>query len=190
MGLLGLLVLFSVVLLLYLLSIDHALAKECSNHIHPQLSSHTFRYHLLKSNNETFNHQFLSPYPSSSRKILSEKGEMVGKVPKNLGEFSGSRGFLKQVELNHVRLEPNSLHGHAQQTNLEYLLLLDVDSLVWSFRNTAGLSSPGVAYGGWEAPDCELRGHFVGNYIIFYSFYGNYILFFYCYMLFFYCPYE
>ncbi|KAL8128013.1 hypothetical protein AgCh_014806 [Apium graveolens] len=69
---------------------------------------------------------------------------------KNLGEFSGSRDFLKQVELKDVRLEPNSIHGHAQQTNLGYLLLLDVDRLVWSFRKTAGLSTLGVAYGVWE----------------------------------------
>ena len=39
---------------------------------------------------------------------------------------------------------------------------LDVDSLIWSFRKTAGLSTPGTPYGGWEAPDVELRGHFVG----------------------------
>ncbi|KAL8103986.1 hypothetical protein AgCh_028272 [Apium graveolens] len=80
---------------------------------------------------------------------------------KNLGEFSGSRDFLKQVELKDVRLEPNSIHGHAQQTNLEYLLLLDVERLVWSFRKTAGLSTLGVAYGVWEAPDCELHGHII-----------------------------
>ncbi|KAL8091931.1 hypothetical protein AgCh_034269 [Apium graveolens] len=85
---------------------------------------------------------------------------------KNLGEFSGSRDFLKQVELKDVRLEPKSIHGHAQQTNLEYLLLLDVDRLVWSFRKTAGLSTPGVAYGVWEAPDCELHGHIVGLKVI------------------------
>ncbi|KAK4407380.1 hypothetical protein Sango_0319000 [Sesamum angolense] len=35
--------------------------------------------------------------------------------------------------LNDVRLDPSSLHGQAQQTNLEYLLMLDVDRLVWSF---------------------------------------------------------
>lgn len=165
MGLLGLFSQLSrVVLSLYILSLDHVLAKECSNHIHPQLSSHSFRYYLLKSNNGTFNDEIFSPI---SRKILSEKGEMdwimmYGKTKKNLGEFSASQGFLKPVELKDVRLEPNSIYGHAQQTNLEYLLLLDVDRLVWSFRNTAGLSTPAVAYGGWEAPDCELRGHFVG----------------------------
>lgn len=171
MGLLGFfnpMIMYCVLIsmLLYISLSDYALAKECSNHIHPQLSSHTFRYQLFKSNNQTLKNQIFSSYGSISRKILSEKGEfgsiMMDKKIKNLGEFGGSGNFLKEVELKDVRLEPNSIHGHAQQTNLEYLLLLDVDRLVWSFRKTAGLSTPGVAYGGWEAPDCELRGHFVG----------------------------
>ncbi|KAJ0948877.1 putative beta-L-arabinofuranosidase, GH127 [Helianthus annuus] len=59
-------------------------------------------------------------------------------------------------------ITPESTHGQAQQTNLDYLLMLDVDSLVWSFRNTAGLPTVGTAYGGWESSDQELRGHFVG----------------------------
>lgn len=160
-------ILFTV--LLCLSSFDYASSKECSNHIHPQLSSHSFRYQLLKSNNQTLKNESFLPFDSTRRKILIEKGEndliMMYKKMKNLGEFSTSRGGLKEVELKDVRLEPNSIHGHAQQTNLEYLLLLDVDRLVWSFRKTAGLSTPGVAYGGWEAPDCELRGHFVGHYL-------------------------
>lgn len=40
--------------------------------------------------------------------------------------------------------------------------MLDVDSLAWSFRKAAGLDAPGDYYGGWERPDSELRGHFVG----------------------------
>ncbi|XP_059665214.1 uncharacterized protein LOC132311345 isoform X2 [Cornus florida] len=53
----------------------------------------------------------------------------------------------------------------AQQTNLEYMLVLDVDRLVWSFRKTAGLPTPGEPHGGWEDPNTELRGHFVGHYL-------------------------
>ncbi|CAL5344594.1 unnamed protein product [Camellia sinensis] len=56
--------------------------------------------------------------------------------------------FLKEVSLHDMRLDPESKHGEAQQTNLEYLLMLDVDSLVWSFRKTAGLPTPGKGYGG------------------------------------------
>jgi len=70
--------------------------------------------------------------------------------------------FLSEASLHDVRLEPGSLYWQAQQTNLEYLLLLDVDRLVWSFRKQVGLTAPGTPYGGWEGPDVQLRGHFVG----------------------------
>lgn len=46
-----------------------------------------------------------------------------------------------------------------------YLLMLDPDSLLWSFRRTAGLPSPGKPYTGWESPESELRGHFVGHFL-------------------------
>lgn len=80
---------------------------------------------------------------------------------------TGSTPFLEEVSLHDVRLDPDgdAAYGRAQQTNLEYLLLLDVDRLVWSFRSQAGLPAPGTPYGGWEKPDSELRGHFVGHYL-------------------------
>lgn len=152
------------------------LGKECTN-TPPVLSSHTLRYELLSSKNESwkeemFSHYHLTPTDDSTwsnllpRKMLSEENEfswaMMYKTMKNPGEFKMSGGFLKEVSLHDVRLDPSSLHWQAQQTNLEYLLMLDVDSLVWSFRKTAGLPTPGKAYGGWEDPTCELRGHFVG----------------------------
>lgn len=80
----------------------------------------------------------------------------------------GAVPFLEEVSLHDVRLDPdgdNAVYGRAQRTNLEYLLLLDVDRLVWSFRSQAGLPAPGNPYGGWEKPDSELRGHFVGTYV-------------------------
>jgi hypothetical protein len=70
--------------------------------------------------------------------------------------------FLSEASLHDVRLEPGTVYWQAQQTNLEYLLLLDADSLVWSFRTQAGLQAAGKPYGGWEGPSVELRGHFVG----------------------------
>ena len=33
------------------------------------------------------------------------------------------------------------------------------------FRVNAGLASSAEPLGGWERPDCELRGHFVGHYL-------------------------
>ncbi|KAJ4979732.1 hypothetical protein NE237_010512 [Protea cynaroides] len=170
-------------LIISIFSSGFVYGKECTN-VPPQLSSHTYRYEILSSKNETwreevFSHYHLIPTDDSAwanllpRKILKEDGDelswaMMYRGMKlsdkfNVPQEAGS--FLREVSLHDVRLDPNSQHGRAQLTNLEYLLMLDVDSLVWSFRKTAGLPTPGTPYGGWEDPTCELRGHFVGHYM-------------------------
>jgi len=53
----------------------------------------------------------------------------------------------------------------AQQRGLDYLLSLDPDRLLHSFRLNAGLPTTARPYGGWEAPDVELRGHSLGHYL-------------------------
>ncbi|KAI9398639.1 hypothetical protein POPTR_003G206000v4 [Populus trichocarpa] len=153
------------------------ISKECTN-IPTQLSSHSFRYELLSSQNETwkeemFEHYHLIPTDDSAwssllpRKILREEDEHSWEMMyRNLkSPLKSSGNFLNEMSLHNVRLDPSSIHWKAQQTNLEYLLMLDVNNLVWSFRKTAGSSTPGKAYGGWEKPDSELRGHFVGHYL-------------------------
>ncbi|PYX88223.1 MAG: Tat pathway signal protein, partial [Acidobacteria bacterium] len=35
-----------------------------------------------------------------------------------------------------------------------------------SFKTTAGLPSSAEPLGGWEKPDCELRGHFNGGHYL------------------------
>lgn len=54
---------------------------------------------------------------------------------------------------------------HAQDLDGAYLLSLDTDRLVRNFLVNAGLPTDAKPLGGWEAPDCELRGHFVGHYL-------------------------
>ncbi|KAM5582607.1 hypothetical protein ABKV19_002834 [Rosa sericea] len=158
--------------------------KECTNTVHPGMASHTLRFALLSSNNESLKKEMFSHYhvtPSDDiawlnllpRKILREEDEyewsvMYRKMKNAAGGSEAPGGFLKEVSLHDVRLDPTSQHGKAQQTNLEYLLMLDSDSLVWSFRKTAGLKTPGAPYdaeGSWEASTGELRGHFVGHYL-------------------------
>ncbi|GJM97982.1 hypothetical protein PR202_ga14952 [Eleusine coracana subsp. coracana] len=92
---------------------------------------------------------------------------LKGQHQQQLGVASAAgQAFLEEVSLQDVRLdEDDAVYGRAQRTNLEYLLLLDVDRLVWSFRTQAGLPAPGNPYGGWERADVELRGHFVGHYL-------------------------
>lgn len=66
--------------------------------------------------------------------------------------------------LDAVRLLPSPF-ADAQEANRAYLHRLAADRLVHNFRLTAGLPSKAEPLGGWEKPDCELRGHFVGHYL-------------------------
>ncbi|HTS12677.1 MAG TPA: beta-L-arabinofuranosidase domain-containing protein [Candidatus Limnocylindrales bacterium] len=53
----------------------------------------------------------------------------------------------------------------AAQINEEWLESVPVDRLVHNFRVNANLSSSAEPLGGWEAPDCELRGHYTGHFL-------------------------
>jgi uncharacterized protein len=64
-----------------------------------------------------------------------------------------------------VRLRSGPLK-EMQERNRVYLFMLPNDRLLHCFRLTAGKSSTAQALGGWEAPDCELRGHFAGGHYL------------------------
>jgi DUF1680 family protein len=66
--------------------------------------------------------------------------------------------------MTEVRLGPG-MFKDAQQANLGFLTRLDADRLLHNFRVNAGLPSSAKPLGGWEKPDCELRGHFVGHFL-------------------------
>lgn len=53
----------------------------------------------------------------------------------------------------------------AMRRDAEYLLDLEPDRLLHTFRLNAGLPSSAEPLGGWEEPKCELRGHFLGHYL-------------------------
>jgi len=73
---------------------------------------------------------------------------------------------LQPFALDKVALEPGSLLDRKQQVNNDYLLFLDPDSLLYIFRNTSGLDTKGASpFGGWEDPNCLLRGHFAGHWL-------------------------
>jgi hypothetical protein len=54
---------------------------------------------------------------------------------------------------------------HAMELDQKYLLLLDTDRLLHTFRLNAGLPSSAKPLGGWEEPKGELRGHSIGHYM-------------------------
>jgi uncharacterized protein len=66
--------------------------------------------------------------------------------------------------MNQVRLSAGPFH-EAQEANRAYLRRLEADRLIHNFRVNAGLTSSAAPLGGWEKPDCELRGHFTGHFL-------------------------
>ncbi|MGB6783986.1 MAG: glycoside hydrolase family 127 protein, partial [Terracidiphilus sp.] len=63
-----------------------------------------------------------------------------------------------------VRLLP-SFWKETMELNRSYLYSLPNDRLAHNFRVTAGIASDADPLGGWERPDCELRGHYIGHYL-------------------------
>ena len=53
----------------------------------------------------------------------------------------------------------------AMERDRKYLHDLDADRLLHTWRVTAGLASHAVPLGGWERPDCQVRGHTLGHYL-------------------------
>ena len=102
------------VLILLLLSLlwGCVVCKQCTNAL-TGLSSHTFRYELLKSTNETwkeemFSHYHLTPTDDAAwlnllpRKMLREEEEfdwvMMYRKIKYQGGIKADGGFLKEVQ--------------------------------------------------------------------------------------------
>ncbi|HET9305538.1 MAG TPA: beta-L-arabinofuranosidase domain-containing protein, partial [Candidatus Sulfotelmatobacter sp.] len=54
----------------------------------------------------------------------------------------------------------------AMEADRQFLRSLPPDRLLHTFRLNAGLSSSAEPLGGWEKPDCELRGHYAGGHYL------------------------
>jgi DUF1680 family protein len=67
---------------------------------------------------------------------------------------------LKQVRLGYG---PCKI---AREADRQFLRSLPPDRLLHTFRTNAGLASSVPPLGGWEAPDCELRGHYAGGHYL------------------------
>ncbi|MDB4913978.1 MAG: hypothetical protein JWM95_1622 [Gemmatimonadetes bacterium] len=66
--------------------------------------------------------------------------------------------------LSQVRLRAGIQHT-ALMKNRAFMMDMDPDRLLHTFRINAGLVSKAKPIGGWEAPENELRGHFTGHYL-------------------------
>jgi uncharacterized protein len=54
----------------------------------------------------------------------------------------------------------------AMEADRRYLRSLPPERLVYSFQVTAGRATSANPLGGWESPDCELRGHYAGGHYL------------------------
>lgn len=54
----------------------------------------------------------------------------------------------------------------AMEADRKYLHSLPPDRLLHTFRINAKIASSAQPLGGWEAPDCELRGHYAGGHYL------------------------
>jgi DUF1680 family protein len=70
----------------------------------------------------------------------------------------------KPFPMPQVRLLP-SFWKDTMEINRSWLYSLPNDRLAYNFRVTAGIPTDADPLGGWEAPDGELRGHYVGHYM-------------------------
>lgn len=65
-----------------------------------------------------------------------------------------------------VELLPGSVFYNAEQRDLEVLLRVDPDQLLYNFRTAAGLDTKKAPpMTGWDSPECQLRGHTTGHYL-------------------------
>ena len=67
--------------------------------------------------------------------------------------------------LNQVKLLDGPFKKQMDINN-RWLIDLPSDRLLHTFRTNAGISSKAEPLGGWEKPDCELRGHLVGGHYL------------------------
>lgn len=72
--------------------------------------------------------------------------------------------MYQNIDLRNVVLEDSEFKKRRDLVK-KYVKELDVERLMHNFKVNAGLESNAEPYGGWEAPDCGIRGHFVGHYL-------------------------
>ena len=82
--------------------------------------------------------------------------------------------MLKPAEKGSVKILPG-VFRERMDVNRQYLLELDANCLLQNFYLEAGIILPGLQvvdnpetanlHWGWEAPPCQLRGHFLGHWI-------------------------
>jgi uncharacterized protein len=96
--------------------------------------------------------------------VLAVCGSVLAQTTSHLPADNSAPVKAWPFGLKQVRLL-DSPFREAMRRNETYLLSLEPDRLLHMFRVTSGLPSTAKPYGGWEAPEIELRGHSLGHYL-------------------------
>ncbi|HEY2975557.1 MAG TPA: beta-L-arabinofuranosidase domain-containing protein [Pyrinomonadaceae bacterium] len=97
---------------------------------------------------------------SISTHTMLARAEVLGQPKKQKSAITRAQPF----DLKEIRLLEGPFKD-AMQRDQKFILQLDPDRLLHNFRVNAGLPSTAKPLGGWEAPNIEIRGHFVGHYL-------------------------
>ena len=98
---------------------------------------------------------------------LFAQDPVVDDIPKqrksaNTGKISWE---VRPFPMKQVRLGQGACQ-QAMEADRGYLHSLPPERLLHTFRLNAGIASSAQPLGGWEAPDCELRGHYAGGHYL------------------------
>ena len=102
-------------------------------------------------------HLFADAFQDPAVNTIRRDGQAVSreKVPWKVRPFP-----MKQLRLGEGPCK------QAMEADRQYLHSLPPDRLLHTFRTNAGFPSSAQPLGGWEAPDCELRGHYSGGHYL------------------------
>jgi uncharacterized protein len=89
---------------------------------------------------------------------LNSQPDKKDKVPPKI------KNAVQLFDMKDINLLDGPFKKGLEQ-NHDYLLNLDINSLLHNFRINAGFPSHAIPLKGWEAPDIELRGHFTGHFL-------------------------
>ena len=120
----------------------------------------------------------MTSHPVSRRAVLGVLGgaaagvALASAIPVRLGAASGgltsgyvpdgTSGLAAAFPLSAVQLLDSPFRRN-QSRNTNYLMFLDPDRMLHTFRHNYGLPSRARPVGGWERPASEVRGHCTGH---------------------------
>ena len=129
----------------------------------------------MRPDNRMTRRQFVSTAATAAGGALLPSTLFASAPPTSLSKSAEREERLLSLEKSAWKLKPfptsqvrlkNGPFKEAMEANRRYLLSLPPDRLLHTFRLNAGLSSSAMPLGGWEKPDCELRGHFTGGHYL------------------------